>query len=135
VDTPRSMSQENLDLVRRGVASVDAFWAMLDEYVIWDLREWPTLDLDRVYLGRDAVIEASRRYWGAWTEYRVEAEELIDVGASVFVLLRETGRGKSSGAPVERAHPQLWTFRGERIIRWDSFGSREEALKAAGLQR
>ena len=127
------MSQENLELVRRGMESVDAFWAMLDEYVIWDLRAWPVLDLHHIYVGRDAVIEASRRYWGAWTDYRVEAEELVDVGPSVFVALREYGRGKGSGAPFEKLHPQLWTFRGGLIIRWDSFQSRAEALAAAGL--
>ena len=35
------MSQENVELVRRGIQSVDAFWAMLDEYVVWDLRDRP----------------------------------------------------------------------------------------------
>jgi hypothetical protein len=35
------MSQDNVELVRRGVQSVKAFWAMLDEYVVWDLRDYP----------------------------------------------------------------------------------------------
>src|SRR5829696_3565860 len=57
------MSQENIELVRRGVQSVEAFWALLDEYVVWDLRDYPILDLDGVYVGRDAVVEASRHWW------------------------------------------------------------------------
>ena len=127
------MSEQNLELVRRGIASVDAFWSMLDEYVVWDLRRWPTLDLDDVHVGRDAVIKASRHYWGTWDDYRVEADELIDAGPSVVVSLRDSGRGKGSGAPFEQLHPQLWTFRRGRIIRWDSFQSRAEALEAAGM--
>jgi ketosteroid isomerase-like protein len=127
------MSRENVDLVRRGVESVHAFWAMLDDYVIWDLRAWPTLDLDSVYVGRDAVIEASRHYWGTWDDYSVEAKEIVDAGQSVVVIIHERGRGKSSSAPVEKEHPQLWTFRSGRIIRWDSFVSRADALEAAGL--
>jgi len=127
------MSHENVELVRRGIESVDAFWAMLDEYVIWDLRDFPKLDLDSVYVGRDAVIKASRHYWGTWDEYSVEAEEILDAGPSAVVILRERGRGKSSGAPFDMEHPQLWTFRGGRIIRWDSFQSRADALEAAGL--
>ena len=127
------MSEENVELVRRGMSDVDHFWAMLDEYVVWDLRHWPMLDLDEVHVGRDAVINASRHYWGTWDEYRVDADEIIDAGQSVVVILRERGRGKGSGAPVEQLHPQIWTFREGRIVRWESFRSRAEALEAAGL--
>jgi ketosteroid isomerase-like protein len=127
------MSEENIELVRRGLASTDAFWAMLDEFVVWDLRGWPSLDLDGVHFGRDAVIKASRHYWGTWDDYRVDPQELLDAGPSVVVILRESGRGKGSGAPFEREHPQLWTFRGDRIIRWESFPTKAEALEAAGL--
>ena len=35
------MSQENVEIVRAAFESVDAFWAMLDEYVVWDLRDLP----------------------------------------------------------------------------------------------
>jgi ketosteroid isomerase-like protein len=128
------MSQENVELVRRGTENVDAFWAMLDEYVVWDLRNWPeTLGIDRVVVGRDAVIQASRRYWGAWKDYRMDIEEVLDAGQSVLVILHEQGRGKSSGVPVARQQTQLWTFRAGRIIRWESFRTRAQALKAAGL--
>src|SRR3954453_15007403 len=128
------MSRENLERVRRGVESVDAFWGMLDEYVVWDLRQMPAPDLDGVYVGRDAVIKASRHYWGPWGDYSVEPEELLDADPSVVVILRERGRGKSSGAPFDRQPPQLWTFRGDRIIRWESFQTRAVALEAAGLR-
>lgn len=123
----------NVELVRRGVADVNVFWAMLDEYVVWDLRALPLPDLDSVYIGRDAVIKGSRHYWGTWDEYSVEAEEILDAGVSVVVIIHERGRGKSSGVPFERVHPQLWTFRAGRIIRWDSFRSRADALEAAGV--
>jgi ketosteroid isomerase-like protein len=127
------VSSENVERVRRGVADVEAFWAMLDEFVTWDLRAWPTIDLEPVHVGREAVIAASRRYWGTWTDYSVEAEEIIDAGASVVVIIRERGRGKGSGAPFEQFHPQLWTFREGRVVRWESFPTRESAMEAAGL--
>ena len=128
------MSVDNIELVRRGIDDVDAFWAMLDEHVVWDLSERPGVpDLDSVHVGRDAVIKGSRRYWGAWNDYSVDAEELIEAGPSVVVILRERGRGKGSGAPFEQSHPQLWTFRDGRIVRWESFQTRAAALEAAGL--
>src|SRR5215213_9162478 len=58
---------------------------------------------------------------------------LIDAGPSVVIVLREHGRGKGSGAPFDQELPQLWTFRGDRIIRWGSFQARAEALEAAGV--
>ena len=109
------------------------FWAMLDEYVVWDLREYPVLDLAPVYVGRDEVVAASRHYWGTWAEYRLEAEELIDAGSSVVVVVRERGRGKGSGVPFESRWAQVWTFGRGRIIRWALFPDRATALDAAGV--
>ena len=127
------MSQENVELVRRGVESVDAFWAMLDEYVVWDPREYPMLDLDAVYVGRDAVVKASRHYWGTWRDYRLDAEELWDAGSSVVVVVRERGRGKGSGVPFDRRFAQVWTFSRGRVVRWDVFPDAARALEAVGL--
>ena len=127
------MSQENVNLVRRGVEDVNTFWALLDEYVVWDLREYPILDLDSVYVGREAVIEASRHYWGTWDEYSLDAEELISAGSSVVVVVREQGRGKRSGAPFDKRWAQVWTFGRGRIIRWEVFPDKTAALVAAGL--
>ena len=127
------MSEENLELVRRGIESVETFWALLDDDVVWDMHEFPVLDLHGVYEGRDAVIEASRHYWGTWDDYRLDAEELIDAGSSVVVAVRERGRGKSSGAPFDQRWAQVWTFRRGRIIRWELFPDKAAALEAAGL--
>jgi len=127
------MSEENLELVRRGIESVETFWALLDDDVVWDMHEFPVLDLHGVYEGRDAVIEASRHYWGTWDDYRLDAEELIDAGSSVVVAVRERGRGKGSGAPFDQRWAQVWTFRRGRIIRWELFPDKAAALEAAGL--
>ena len=35
------MSRENVELVRRGIRSVDAFWALLAEDVVWDVGANP----------------------------------------------------------------------------------------------
>ena len=129
------MSQENVELVRRGIQDVHVFWEMLDEQVLMDSREYPafTVEGGGVVVGREAVIEAGRRYWGTWEDYRLDAEELIDAGMSVVGFVRERGRGKSSGAPVERRWAQVWTFRRGRIVRWELFGDKGSALEAAGL--
>ena len=127
------MSAENVERVRQGVASVDAFWDMLDEHVVWDLRSVPLVDLDPLYVGRDAVIAGSRHYWGTWQDYSLEIEEIVDAGATVVVVLHERMRGKESGAPLERQLTQTWTFHRGRVIRWDLFRDKAEALAAVGI--
>ena len=127
------MAQQNVETVRRAVEDVETFWALLDDHVVWDLREAQSVDLDGVYVGREAVIEASRHYWGTWDDYRVQAEEIIEAGSTVVVLGREIGRGKGSGVPIERELAQLWTFHRGKLIRWDVLFDKATALKAAGL--
>jgi ketosteroid isomerase-like protein len=127
------MSQENVALVRRALRSVETFWGLLDEHVVWDMRERSAVDLDEVYVGRDAVMKASRHYWGTWDEYQLDEEELFDAGSSVVVIFRERGRGKGSGAPFEEKRAQVWSFSGGRIIRWEEFPDLATALEAAGL--
>ena len=129
------MSQENVELVRRGTESVKVFWGLLDDHVVWDLRARPLVDLSGVYVGRDAVVEASRHYWGTWDEYSLDAEELIDAGSSVVVVVRERGRGKGSGAPFDDRWAQVWTFSRGLIIRWELFPDRAAALEAAGVRQ
>jgi ketosteroid isomerase-like protein len=87
-----------------------------------------------VYIGRDAVIEGSRHWWGAWTDYSLNAEEIIDAGSSVVLLVHEQGRGKGSGVPFEKRWAQVWTFSRGRIVRWEAYPDKAVALEAAGLR-
>jgi hypothetical protein len=42
------MSQENVELARRGMESPDAFWALLDEHVVGDTRDFPLPDFPAI---------------------------------------------------------------------------------------
>ena len=63
----------------------------------------------------------------------LRAEELIDAGDKVFAWIRFSGRGTTSGAPVEMEQAQIWTFREGRVVRVEEYFDRTEALEAAGL--
>jgi len=130
------MSQENVELVRRGIASADTFWALLDEDVVLDTRNYPGLDIygTPVVVGRKAVIDYTRPYWGTWDDYHLDAEELFDAGTSVVGVVRERGRGKGGGVPFDRRWAQVWTFSRGRIIRWEHYTDKAEALEAVGLR-
>jgi ketosteroid isomerase-like protein len=129
------MSQENVELVRSLYRAGDPsrFFDLLSENVELDFSAYPVPD-SRVVRGKAAAVEWSRRWWGTWDEYVLEATEVIDADNDrVVVLQREHGRGKGSGAELERRWAVIYTIRMGKVVRFQPFKTREEALEAAGL--
>ncbi len=85
------------------------------------------------YLGPDEVTEFTRGFLEPWERISIDAEEIVSAGDSVFAAVRQHGVGIASGAGTEFRYFQVWSFRGDRVIRFENFREREEALEAAGL--
>jgi ketosteroid isomerase-like protein len=60
--------------------------------------------------------------------------EFVEAGDSVIVSINQAAKGRVSGAKVEGRVESIFTFRGGSIIRIDLVESRNEALKAVGLE-
>ncbi len=69
----------------------------------------------------------------AWEERRLEAEEYIDAGDDVVVLLHEYRRGRGSGVELETKTAVVVAVRGGRVVRVQGYMNRDAALEAAGL--
>jgi ketosteroid isomerase-like protein len=69
----------------------------------------------------------------AWEERRLEAEEFIDAGDDVVVLLHEYRRGRGSGVELETKTAVVVGVSGGRVVRIQGYMDRDAALKAAGL--
>ncbi len=69
----------------------------------------------------------------AWEERRVEAEEFIDAGDNVVVLLHEYRRGRRSGVELETKTAVVVAVSGGRVLRLQGYMDRAAALKAVGL--
>jgi ketosteroid isomerase-like protein len=65
--------------------------------------------------------------------FRQEAEEFIEEGDDVVVLVRMHGRLRGSIQELEDTGGHVWTFRDARVIRFKAFDTSAEALEAAGL--
>jgi ketosteroid isomerase-like protein len=66
------------------------------------------------------------------SEFRIEAQEFVEVGEAVLVTERQYGKGQSSGIETEMTFYAAWTFRDGLVvrIRWET--DRARALEAAG---
>ena len=62
-----------------------------------------------------------------------EARRIVAAGDEVLVVAVIRGRGKSSGASVEREQGHVWTVRDGRAVRFRWFRSAEDALRDLGL--
>jgi ketosteroid isomerase-like protein len=128
------MSKENVEIAKRSYTDDPMdFFNLLDEEVEVDLTGFPLPDYAGVVQGRNEAIHLWRHYWGTWTEYSVRVHEAIDAGDKVVIVHRESGTGKASGVSLERTSANVWTFREGKVVRYQGFRTKEEALQAAGL--
>ena len=139
------MSEENVEIVRK---SLDAFNAFLRgelpsealeqfadpkiEFIWHGDRTMP--DQPQHLAGSPAILGFWEQLRSAWADLAMELLECIDAPEDrVLIFLRQTGRGRESGVPVEVHAFQLVTIRDGRIRRMELFRHRSDALEAAGL--
>jgi ketosteroid isomerase-like protein len=132
------MSERNVQLVRRiydGWARGDfrAGVELYDPHVVLVLR--PEFPDPGVYHGPEGIRGYMRDHFLAdFEDARIAGEEYIEAGDSVVVRISQRAIGPASGAPVEMSYYNVWTLRGDSVIRIESISGREEALAAVGLE-
>ncbi len=132
------MSQENVEIVRRGYDHFLATGELLEETTdpdfVWDMstfRDWPD---QQVYEGIDGARRFIRDWGETWDDWKIEVEEYLDAGDDVLVILRQSGTARSSGLRVDMHLAQLWTVVGGKQARMRMYASPEEGLEAAGVE-
>jgi hypothetical protein len=72
---------------------------------------------------------------GTWDEYVLDATEIIDADEDQVVVVRcERGRGTGSRVRPERRWAVVYTFQMGKVVRFQAFKTREEALEASGVR-
>jgi ketosteroid isomerase-like protein len=134
--TGRTMSQENVEVVRRmheslGGSELRFPAGFLDPHVEW--VNPPYAAEPGIRRGKPAFEQAAANVSGAFDEFSFEDDEIIDLDDRILVLTTFVVHGRRSG--IEHRQPQgyLWTLRDGRAIRFEWFNGHAEALEAAGL--
>ena len=89
-------------------------------------------DFDGTYRGH-AGLAKLMRFWGAFGTFRTEIDRCFPAGDAVVTLLHHHATGKRSGLDVEMRNWQVFTFREDKVIRYELFRTEADALKAAAL--
>ena len=130
------MSQENVELVRRSIASANAGdW----ESVFRDAAPNSELDFSRaqgllreVYRGEEAQ-RGLIDFLESWQSVRFEPHEFIEVGEHVVVPWTAHFLGRD-GIEVQARNTWTFTIRDGMVVRTCLYQDKQEALKALGLE-
>lgn len=92
-----------------------------------------TLESGGAFRGTQGVHEYFAAIDGAYDRFTLHPAEFIDAGAAVVMLATAEWSGLSSGAANETpVFPVCW-FRAGKVLRIETFTSKEDALEAAGV--
>lgn len=129
------MSEQNVEIIRRGFASlsregIDSLAEFLHPEFVTETPPDMALEPD-TYVGIPGIRRWFDSFYDAVDEVRFEADEFIDVGGDkVMVEARMIVRGRDSGIEVEQHMVQVWTLRDGLATRLEVFPDREPALAA-----
>ncbi len=134
------MSQENVELLRGALEHFQAEGDFREDLIapefVWDMSMFHGWPEQTIYEG----VEEARRFIREWTEpfddWRMEVEAIHDAGEDrVLVILRQHGRSRSTGVPVDMVLGQVYTIRDGIQTRMEMYSDPAEAMKALGLER
>lgn len=138
------MSQENFELAKRGLAAIQEAYAK-DDIAPWRERVEEFVDPELLLeAGGDAFTEGEWRgpqgaigfvanQMEVLEEMWMRLDEFLDVDENRFIVgITFGGRARYTAIPVE-LHPfHVFTLRDGKLLRWQIFLTREEALEAVG---
>jgi ketosteroid isomerase-like protein len=131
------MPQENIEVVQRGYEQFQATGQFVEEIVtadfVWDMSHFLGWPEQQVYDGVEGARSFLEDWAAAWDDWELEVEALHDAGDRIVAVMRQRGRSKLTGTPVEMSLAQVWTLRDGKETRMDMYSDPAEALQAVGL--
>jgi ketosteroid isomerase-like protein len=129
---------DNIETLRRGyehyAATGDFLVEIMTPDFVWDMSTFAGWPEQPMYDGVEGAREFARGWLGAWQDWELEVEGFHDAGEKVVAIVRQRGRAKATGMPVEMLFAQVWTFRGGKEARMQMYADPAEALRATGLR-
>jgi len=130
------MSQENVELVRNGIAAWNQrdaeLWLSYAAPEIEWLPAGPAAVESSVYRGYDECASGFAAVWETWDVFELHESEVRDLGDSVLWLGRVKMRGSASQVELDQEFAVHSLVRDGKVTRTLTFLSWQEALEAVG---
>jgi ketosteroid isomerase-like protein len=85
------------------------------------------------YVGLEGVRDYMTRFLEPWELLTIEAQSVEEAGDTLLVTCAQRGTGRGSQAPADLVYFQLWTFRGDKVIRLEIVRDEQRARAMLGL--
>jgi len=132
------VSLENVELVKSAFEAwnrgdLDAFADHAAEDVAWvEVTGRPDAVATERF-GRARMREGLGSLFEAFESYRLDVEQLHDLGDRVVAIVREVARGRASGVEVDGRWGYLITVRNGEMVRIEAYRDPTVALEIGGL--
>ena len=132
------MSAEYVEIVRRGYERFvqEGSVLQLEEATAdfaWDMTNFSGWPEQPVYEGLEGMEAFLSEWTDPWEGWRLEIESLHDGGDKVVAVMRQHGRSKLTGMPLDMQFAQVWTFRDGLRSRMEMYSDVDQALCDAGV--
>jgi hypothetical protein len=132
------MSQENLEIMRSGIAAWNRRDAQLWLTYAAPEIEWvpagPAAVEQAIYKGYDEVARGLAAVWDSWEVFKFAESEVRDLGDWVLWLGHVKMRGGTSHVELDQEFALHSLLGDGKFIRIQAFLSWREAVEAAGLE-
>ena len=132
------MSQENVEIVRKGIVAWNRRDARLWLTYAAPEIEWvpagPAAVEQAIYRGHEEVTRGLAAVWDTWEVFEFAESEVRKVGDAVLWLGHVKMRGGTSHVELAQEFALHSLLRDHKVIRVRAFLAWREALEAAGLE-
>jgi ketosteroid isomerase-like protein len=127
------MSQENVELVQRWIASFDSDADAFRDTIHPDIEWFPFEENHTPSYGVGGAMRIRNQWLDTWDEMRATLGDVVEEGDSVVAAVHVSGRGKSSGVEVDVRLHLHFKVRDGKIVYLFEHTERAEALEGVGL--
>jgi uncharacterized protein len=82
--------------------------------------------------GRESFERFFRSWIESFDEFRIEPEQVVEHEGRLVAIVRQTGRGRSSGVEVEARIAHVWTVEDGRAVRWEAVANPDALIGDGG---
>jgi ketosteroid isomerase-like protein len=130
------MGDDDMEVVHRAYEAYSkgdlaAAGSAYSEDTVWDVSRFRPDE--GVHRGLDELAKYIGSWRETWRDHSFSLETIVDAGDVVVAVIRESGRGKSSDAPVSVRYGQVITVRDGKIVETVVYRDPEDAFAAAGV--
>ena len=117
------MTEADVEALRRGYEALNSgdlsvVLELLDPEMEWHEPQ-PSPDAG-THRGRDSFERFFRGWMDSFEDFRVEPERVVERGRKLIAVVRQSGRGRSSGVEVDARLAHVWTVEDGRAVRFEA---------------